>query len=292
MYAFDCGMDDCPVCLPEYRRGKVWRYRHGMGKDEQTIITVDCPDAATASDVRRYFTNKYRVPHVSVVTPYPDDDDERVTVTCILADALTDSRTELAYALAADRFPSLPLSIDQGRYEPSEFAELIITQHKVNGVLKPVSFARWVKVPPTDPDYQFADPETLTVFVEPIKEKQHHCPGCDATRKQYPTGKNLSPATRAINREKRNEVWAKLWLDGMAIDYHDMTDLANGDKEAYNRIRVASHYSGPRSLIADTAKAIDFDPNCASPHNPRGAYLPPTASLAMLLVMQHVTIGG
>ena len=202
---------------------------------------------------------------------------------------------ETAYQVINDRWRHLPLSMDIGPLPPSEFAEYIVTQHKIGGTLNPVSFAGgWVKDAPAEPDYQFSDPDTHTVFVEPFKESHHRCADCDAIYKQYPNGKNLSPATRAINAEKRNEVYAVKWLDGISIEYQDITDMAAGGEcsAVYNRIRVRTRYSGPRSLIADTAAAIWFDPNCTSPDNPRGAYLPPDASLAMMVVMAHVNIGG
>ena len=265
---------------------KAWRYQHGIGNGDQAIITLDCPNVETAHEVRKYLTGKFRVPHVSVATPYPDYDD-RVTVTLILAETLSDVRMETAYQVINDRWPHLPLAMDIGPLPPSEFAEYIVTQHKIGDSLNPVSFAGWIKNAPAVPDYQFNEPDSHTVNVEPFKDAPHRCADCDATYKAYPDGKNLSPATRAINAEKRNEVFASQWLDGLTIDYQDITDMAAGGETSavYNRIRTRIAYSGPRALISDTAAAIRFTPECASALNPRGAYLPPNASLAMMVVM-------
>ena len=86
----------------------------------------------------------------------------------------------------------------------------------------------------------------------------------------------------------------KLWLEGKTINYEQLIDLglATECKSIYQQLRIDSRYDGPKALIADTADAIRFSDACVSERNLRGAYLPANATLAMLVVMEHVTVMG
>ena len=85
---------------------------------------------------------------------------------------------------------------------------------------------------------------------------------------------------------------ATVVLDGLTLDYYALTDMAVAQrgKAAYTHLLV-SGYVGPRAMLADTAGALVFDATIATPANPRGAYLPAYASLAMMVVWEHVTTG-
>ena len=289
MRAFDCQQDDCPVCLPEYRRRKAHRYVYGVGSGANTVITLTGLDAETASDARSYLTGRYRERHASIVSEL----DGAITLTTIIADAI--ACPEHPAHLLNRRYPDAGVDVVNRILSPGHFAALITSQHKVAGCLLPVTFSRWVKDAPADPDYQFSDPD---VYPTPVHGEQptiarHHCEGCDTVHRDYPNRADNSPERNRYNAERRNERWAMQHLDGLTLDYYALTDMAvaQRSKAAYTHLLV-SGYVGPRALLADTAGALVFDATIATPANPRGAYLPAYASLAMMVVWEHVTTGG
>lgn len=288
----DCASDDCVGCISEYRRGKLHRYAHGINDETQTIMTISGLDPESAKACRRYLTDKFRQPHVTVATEHADS----VTLTLIAA-----SELELSYWPVMERYTAARVAVRLRMVKPSEVGDLITTQHKIGGILNPVTFSHWLKDYPTQPDYQFSDPVPLAVADDaPVADYPHSCDDCDAVISKYPNNHSDSLETRAINREYRNQAFATRWLSGRRISYHDLTDMAaawhggdaQGFKAAYQRVRLDSAYYGPRSLFRDAAAAMQFSEHCATERNPRGAYLPADTTLAMLVVMEHVNVMG
>ena len=287
--AFDCHQDDCAVCLPEYRRAKAHRYTYGVGSGANTIITLTGLDPETASDARSYLTGRYRQRHASIASEL----DGAITLITIIADAI--ACPEHPAHLLNQRYPDAGVDVVNRILSPGEFAALITSQHKVAGCLLPVTFSRWVKDAPAEPDYQFTDPD---VYPTPIHGQQptigkHHCEGCDTVHRDYPNRADNSPERNRVNAERRNEQWAVQHLDGLTLDYYALTDMAVAQrgKAAYTHLLV-SGYSGPRALLADTANALRFSKDAITTTNPRGAYLHAYASLAMMVVWDHVNTGG
>ena len=204
MRAFDCQQDDCPYCLPEYRRRKAHRYTYGVGSGANTVITLTGIDAETASDARSYLTGRYREPHASVASEV----DGAITLTTVIADAVP--LPEHPAHLLNRRYPDAGVDVVNRILSPGEFANLITTQHNVAGTLKPVTFSRWIKDAPADPDYQFGDPD---VYPTPIHGEQptiarHHCEGCDSVHREYPNRSDNAPERNRYNAERRNEQFA------------------------------------------------------------------------------------
>ena len=197
----DCGSDDCLVCLPEYQRGKVHRFAYGIQPEPQTVMSIAGLSVETARECRRYLTDRFRQPHLTIATEI----DGRITLTMIAAAELQKS-----YWPVIERYPDAAIAVELRQVEPSEIATLITTQHKIDGVLNPVTFSRWIAECPTEPDYQYSDPVPIDRLPGSgaMVEIPHRAKDCDSVRTVYPDDKSLSPESRAYNRERRNARWA------------------------------------------------------------------------------------